>query len=77
MTIDERLEALTARHEALAQSMELTHHDIQQLLQTSQHLVETSKAHTGQLKTDADNIRALARIAEIHEHRLSHLEGPQ
>ena len=24
---------------------------------------------------DAENIRALARIAEIHEHRLSHLEG--
>lgn len=27
------------------------------------------------VEKDAENIRALARIAEIHEHRLSGLEG--
>lgn len=27
------------------------------------------------VERDAENIRALARIAEIHEHRLSDLEG--
>jgi archaellum component FlaC len=70
MTIDERLEKLTERHEALAQSMELTHRDIQQLL-------ETTRLHSEQLKTDAEHIRAVVRIAEIHEHRLSDLEGQQ
>ncbi len=53
MTIDERLEALTARHEALTQSVEL--------------LLMQSQAHTKQLEIDGDNIRALARIAEIHK----------
>ncbi len=70
MTIDERLEKLTERHEALAQSMELTHRDIQDLLQTT-------RLHTEQLKIDGEHIRALVRIAEIHEHRLSDLEGQQ
>jgi hypothetical protein len=45
MTIDERLEKLTERHEALTQTVELM-----ALMQ----------------KQDAENIRALARIAEIH-----------
>jgi hypothetical protein len=54
MSIDERLEKLTERHEALAQSVEL-------LLSA--------------VREDSENIRALARIAEIHERRLSHLEG--
>ena len=45
MTIDERLEKLAERHEALAQSVEL-------LLKNSEH--------------DGENIRVLARIAEIH-----------
>jgi len=55
MTVDERLEKLTERHEALAQSVEI-------LLSA--------------VREDSENIRALARIAEIHEHRLPPLEGP-
>jgi hypothetical protein len=27
------------------------------------------------IAVDAENIRALARIAELHNHRLEHLEG--
>lgn len=54
MTLDERLQALIDRHEALTQSVEL-------LLRETQ--------------ADAENIRALARIAGIHERRLSDLEG--
>ena len=61
MTIDERLERLVGRHEALTQSVELL-------------LVETRELRAAQDK-DAENIRALARIAEIHERRLSTLEG--
>lgn len=30
---------------------------------------------TSLIEKDAENIRSLARIAEIHEHRLTHLEG--
>ena len=63
MTNDERLEKLTERHEALTQTVELLSRDIQKLLETSQQ--------------DGENIRALARIAEIHERRLSGLEEGQ
>lgn len=60
MTFEERIEALTARHEALAQTVELNGHQITDLI------VAISK--------DAENIRALARIAEAHERRIEHLE---
>ncbi len=61
MTVDERIEALTARHEALTMSLELISRDL-----------ETIRANS---ERDGENIRALARIAEIHEHRLTGLEG--
>ncbi|MGO9967524.1 MAG: hypothetical protein ACLPY2_09655 [Bryobacteraceae bacterium] len=63
MTIDERLEKLTGRHEALTQTVELVSRDIQALLVAS--------------RQDGENIRALTRIAEIHERRLSGLEEGQ
>ena len=50
MTIDERLEKLTERHEALTQSVELFHRDVQGL--------------SALARQDGENIRALARIAE-------------
>jgi len=65
MTIDERLERLAERHEAMAQSMEL----MQQIWE--QRWTQIAAA----IQQDAENIRALARIAAIHERRLSHLEG--
>ena len=61
MNIDQRLEALAARHEALAQSCEL--------------LLAATLEHSKQLERDGEHIRALARIAEIHEQRLERLEG--
>ncbi len=57
MTIDERLERLAERHEALTQSVEMLTHDVETLKTIAQQ--------------DAENIRALARVAEIHERRLS------
>jgi hypothetical protein len=48
------------RLEALAMNLELAHRDIQDLLTKS--------------RQDGENIRALARIAEIHEKRISHIE---
>ena len=61
MTIDERIEALTSRHEALTMNLELLGRDL-----------ETLRANS---EKDGENIRALARIAEIHERRLTSLEG--
>jgi archaellum component FlaC len=65
MTIDERLEKLTERHEALTLSVELMQRDFQNRFDQI----------TQAIQQDAENIRALARIAEIHEHRLTALEG--
>ena len=61
MTIDERIEALTSRHEALTMNPELLGRDL-----------ETLRANS---ERDGENIRALARIAEIRERRLTRLEG--
>ena len=61
MNIDERLQRLTERHEALTQTVELLTADIRELKNAVQ--------------IDAENIRALARIAELHHQRLERLEG--
>jgi hypothetical protein len=68
MNNDEKLEKLTERHDALAQSMELHRHDMVQLGEKIRSLVRNAEV-------DGENIRALARIAEIHERRLTSLEG--
>jgi archaellum component FlaC len=68
MTIDERLERLTERHEALTQTVELIAGMQRDLTRDVQQLSKTAEQ-------DAENIRALARIAEIHERRLTDLEG--
>lgn len=63
MTIDERIEALTM-------NQELASRDIEGLRAATAQLFATAKQ-------DGENIRALARIAEIHERRLTGLEeGP-
>jgi predicted nuclease of restriction endonuclease-like RecB superfamily len=63
MTTDERLDRLTERHEALTQSVELL-------------AIETRELKEA-IAQDAENIRALARIAEIQERRLTHIENRQ
>ena len=63
MTVDERLEKLTERHEALTLNLELLTRDVQDLKVAAQQ--------------DGENIRALARIAEIHDRRLTHLEDSE
>jgi hypothetical protein len=59
-TIDERLEAIVMTLEMLTQDV--------RALSTSVQGLNTA------VQQDAENIRALARIAEIHERRISHLE---
>jgi hypothetical protein len=48
------------RIEALTMNLELMSHQIEE--------------HSKQLSADGEHIRALARIAEIRERRLTHLE---
>ena len=68
MTIDERLEKLTGRHEALTQSVELM---MAEGRETGKRITALERL----AQQDGENIRALARIAEIHEHRLTDIEG--
>ena len=61
MTIDERIERLVERHEALAQSVEL--------------LLATATKDGENIRQLARSIRALGILAEDHEDRLNELEG--
>jgi hypothetical protein len=63
MTIDERIEALTMNLELLARAHEDTNRRVTALLTATER--------------DAENIRSLARIAELHGHRLTDLQGGQ
>jgi hypothetical protein len=65
MTIDERLERLTERHEALTQTVELMAAENQAGFARLEKIV-------GQM---ARSIDTLARVVELHEHRIDTLEG--
>lgn len=67
MTIDERLDRLTERHEALAMNLEVLMRDVETLRETAQAPLATAKR-------DGENIRALARIADMHDRRPTRLE---
>lgn len=76
MNIDERLQAL-------AESVELLTLDMRELQNVAKGLTENIHALSGTVQSlaatvrqDGENIRALARIAEIHERRLTALEPP-
>lgn len=68
MTIDERLEKLTERHEAMAQSMEV----LQGMQMDNERRFGTI---THNFEVVLDSIKSLERIASSHEARISHLEG--
>lgn len=61
--------------EALRVNIQSLHANIHDLFETVHALNERSKRHSAQLEQDAENVRALVRIAEIHERRLTALEG--
>lgn len=82
VTIDERLEALVARHEALAESLELLvslhrddHERLAKTREDADKLLDTADRLLGMAKQDGENIRDLANIARMHERRLNALEG--
>ena len=64
MTIDERLDRLTERHEALTQSVELMAHTQEENYKKNQVLMAQV----------IESIDSLARIAHAHEQRISRLE---
>jgi peptidoglycan hydrolase CwlO-like protein len=68
MTTDERLDRLTERTQAIAESLELVVLEVREL---SGNVKELGKY----IQQDAENIRRLAHIAEIHQQRITHLEG--
>jgi hypothetical protein len=75
MDIDKRLDKLTERHEALAQSMELVVHMQQkneEAHQKNEALLEKSQILIVQV---IESVDSLARIAHAHERRITGLEG--
>ena len=68
MSIDERLDRLTERHEALTQTVEIIAH----MQQKNEGLIEKTQVLLAQV---VESIDSLARIAHGHEQRISGLEG--
>jgi archaellum component FlaC len=68
MTIDERLKRLVERHEALAQSVEL-------LAAENRQMADENRQRDRRMGEIMEGIARLLHIAEIHEHRLTELEG--
>ncbi len=86
MTIDERLEALTARHEALAQTVELIaamQRDNERLQRDNEQAQKERNVRIDQLH--GEMMLAIARLANTaaahnghlaeHEERIDHPEG--
>ncbi len=68
MTIDERIERLTERHEALAQSVEL-------LAAENRQLAVENRQRDRRLGEIMEGLARLVHVAEIHERRITELEG--
>jgi hypothetical protein len=68
MTIDERLEALT-------RSGELLHHSQRDTDENIRHLALIAEQNEVRAAEMMDSIKRLAHIADIHDARISHLEG--
>ena len=67
MNIDQRLERLTERHEALTQTVEIIA-GMQKKNEEAHQKNEVLLAHV------MESIESLARIAHAHEHRITRLE---
>jgi hypothetical protein len=65
VTIDERIEKLTERHEALAQSVEILNHSVE-------NLAETLRLNSERMDS---KILALLTLAGLHQQRLDDLDG--
>ena len=79
MTIDERLDRLTERHEALTQTVELLVHEQREWWEKSEQVHERNEKMQEKnqilIAQMLEGIDSLARIAHVHEQRISDLEG--
>jgi hypothetical protein len=74
MDFDQRLDRLTERHEALAQTMELVVHmqrKNEEAHQKNEVLLEKSQVLIVQV---IESVDSLARIAHAHERRITNIE---
>jgi ABC-type transporter Mla subunit MlaD len=68
--IDERLEALTMNLELVSHSVAAHDRQLATIMDAIEKLVKVTNE-------DATAIRALARLAEVHERRIADLESPR
>ena len=68
MTIDERIERLVERHEALAQTVAL-------LATENRKIAADNKQRDRRLGDIMEGLARLLHVAEIHERRITELEG--
>jgi regulator of replication initiation timing len=68
MTFEESLERLKDRHEALTQSVDL-------LAIENKQIAAENKQRDKRLGEIMEGIARLVHVAEIHEHRITGLEG--
>jgi archaellum component FlaC len=68
MTFEESLERLKERHEALTQSVEM-------LALENRQMAAENKERDKRIGEIMEGVARLLHIAEIHEHRLTRLEG--
>jgi hypothetical protein len=75
MTIDERLEKLTERHEALTQTVELMVAESRAMAAENRAGFERLGKVESILGQVVRSLDTLARVVELHEHRIDTLEG--
>jgi seryl-tRNA synthetase len=63
------------RHQALVGTVESLTYNVQELTRDVKELSGDVKELARNSERDSENIRALARIAEMHERRLTQIEG--
>jgi hypothetical protein len=74
MTIDERLDRLTERHEALTQTVEIIAGMQRENEEAHRKNEEAQRKNQVLLAQVMESIDSLARIAHAHENRITHLE---
>jgi uncharacterized protein YoxC len=75
MTIDERLEKLTERHEALAQTMELTALENKERDARLDKLAEDLSKLVATVDRVVGSVEKLTQIVTDHQERIRNLEG--
>jgi methyl-accepting chemotaxis protein len=75
LTIDERIERLTERHEALAQSVEMLRDTVHETSNAVYALRETVHETSSTVNRLAGLTEKLLGVVESHERRIDGLEG--